>query len=151
MVIGMMLLADRHDVISQYLHLPCNEHERQSWQQGVTTYPLVVTFCTCSSVISVSVEGKANASPSLCFCYFVFSKLLPESSTPTGSSYVAVARYAPVLSRAGRPMKKNLPSYEAMMPVVLKVLADGAARSLREVFERVFQYYAFTPEQLADT
>lgn len=48
-------------------------------------------------------------------------------------------------------MKETLPSYEAIMPAVLKVLADGAARSLREVFERVCQYYAFTPEQLADT
>ncbi|MGU5717862.1 winged helix-turn-helix domain-containing protein [Aeromonas mytilicola] len=48
-------------------------------------------------------------------------------------------------------MKEPLPSYEAMMPAVLKVLADGAARSLREVFERVCQHYAFTPEQLADT
>ena len=45
----------------------------------------------------------------------------------------------------------NLPSYEAMMPAVLKVLADGHARPLREVFERVCQLYAFTPEQLADT
>ena len=45
----------------------------------------------------------------------------------------------------------NLPSYEAMMPAVLKVLADGHARPLREVFERVCQHYAFTPEQLADT
>ncbi|MFM5523858.1 restriction endonuclease [Aeromonas jandaei] len=48
-------------------------------------------------------------------------------------------------------MKEPLPSYEAMMAAVLKVLADGAARSLREVFERVCQHYAFTPEQLADT
>lgn len=48
-------------------------------------------------------------------------------------------------------MKETLPSYEAIMPAVLKVLADGAARSLREVFERVCQYYTFTPEQLADT
>ena len=48
-------------------------------------------------------------------------------------------------------MKETLPSYEAMMPAVLKVLADGVARSLREVFERVCQHYAFTPEQLADT
>ncbi|MBL0638335.1 restriction endonuclease [Aeromonas veronii] len=48
-------------------------------------------------------------------------------------------------------MKEPLPSYEAMMPAVLKVLADGAARSLREVFERVCKHYAFTPEQLADT
>ena len=46
-------------------------------------------------------------------------------------------------------MKETLPSYEAMMPAVLKVLADGVARSLREVFERVCQHYAFTPEQLA--
>nr|WP_249126640.1 winged helix-turn-helix domain-containing protein [Aeromonas popoffii] len=37
------------------------------------------------------------------------------------------------------------------MPAVLKVLADGAARSLREVFERVCQHYAFTLEQLAET
>lgn len=33
-------------------------------------------------------------------------------------------------------MKETLPSYEAMMPAVLKVLADGVARSLREVFEQ---------------
>ncbi|MCZ4332159.1 winged helix-turn-helix domain-containing protein [Aeromonas hydrophila] len=38
-----------------------------------------------------------------------------------------------------------------MMPAVLKVLADGATRSLHEVFERVCQYYTFTTEQLADT
>ncbi|WP_323995226.1 restriction endonuclease [Aeromonas hydrophila] len=48
-------------------------------------------------------------------------------------------------------MKETLPSYETMMPAVLKVLADGVARPLREVFERVCQHYAFTPEQLADT
>ncbi|MGL4251345.1 MAG: winged helix-turn-helix domain-containing protein [Aeromonas sp.] len=48
-------------------------------------------------------------------------------------------------------MKANLPGYEAMMPAVLKVLADGAARPLRELFERVYQHYAFTPEQLVDT
>ncbi len=48
-------------------------------------------------------------------------------------------------------MKETLPSYEAMMPAVLKVLSDGVARPLREVFERVCQHYAFTPEQLADT
>ena len=48
-------------------------------------------------------------------------------------------------------MKETLPSYEAMMPAVLKVLADGVARPLGEVFERVCQHYAFTPEQLADT
>ncbi|HDO1328869.1 TPA: restriction endonuclease [Aeromonas veronii] len=48
-------------------------------------------------------------------------------------------------------MKEILPSYEAMMPAVLKVLADGVARTLREVFERVCQHYSFTPEQLADT
>ncbi|MFB2830164.1 type IV toxin-antitoxin system YeeU family antitoxin [Aeromonas jandaei] len=29
--------------ISLYLHLPYNEHGRQSWLQGVTTHPLVVT------------------------------------------------------------------------------------------------------------
>lgn len=48
-------------------------------------------------------------------------------------------------------MKETLPSYEAMMPVVLKLLANGATRGLREVFERVCQHYAFTPEQLAET
>lgn len=48
-------------------------------------------------------------------------------------------------------MKETLPSYEAMMPVVLKVLADDTSRPLREVFELVCQHYAFTPEQLADT
>ena len=45
----------------------------------------------------------------------------------------------------------NLPSYEAMMPAVLKVLADGHARPLREVFERVYQHYTFTSEQLTAT
>ena len=40
-------------------------------------------------------------------------------------------------------MKETLPSYEAMMPVVLKVLADGVSRPLREVFELVCQHYAF--------
>ncbi|MNK97590.1 Mrr restriction system protein [compost metagenome] len=48
-------------------------------------------------------------------------------------------------------MKETLPSYEAMMPVVLKVLADGTSRPQREVFELVCKHYAFTPEQLADT
>ncbi|MCS3458266.1 restriction endonuclease [Aeromonas sp. BIGb0445] len=48
-------------------------------------------------------------------------------------------------------MKEPLPSYEAMMPAVLKVLADGAPRPLREVFELVCQHYAFTQEQLAET
>lgn len=48
-------------------------------------------------------------------------------------------------------MKETLPSYEAMMPAVLKVLADGIARPLREVFELVCQHYSFTSEQLADT
>ncbi|MGL5037493.1 MAG: winged helix-turn-helix domain-containing protein, partial [Aeromonas sp.] len=48
-------------------------------------------------------------------------------------------------------MKETLPSYEAMMPAVLKVLADGVACPLREVFERVCQHYAFTAQQLADT
>lgn len=48
-------------------------------------------------------------------------------------------------------MKETLPSYEAMMPVVLKVLADGTSRPLREVFELVCQHYAFTPDQPAET
>ena len=47
-------------------------------------------------------------------------------------------------------MKETLPSYEAIMPVVLKVLADGIPRPLREVFELVCQHYAFTPQQLAE-
>lgn len=47
-------------------------------------------------------------------------------------------------------MKETLPSYEAMMPAVLKVLADGVARSLREVFERVCQHYAFTRHSAPD-
>ncbi|WP_324033379.1 restriction endonuclease [Aeromonas caviae] len=47
-------------------------------------------------------------------------------------------------------MKETLPSYEAMMPVVLKVLADGVSRPLREVFELVCQHYAFTPQQLTE-
>lgn len=45
----------------------------------------------------------------------------------------------------------NLPSYEAMMPIVLAALADGNTHSLREVFDFVSQHYAFTPEQLAYT
>ncbi|AVQ88289.1 restriction endonuclease [Plesiomonas shigelloides] len=48
-------------------------------------------------------------------------------------------------------MVETLPSYQSMMPVLLKVLADGVARTLREVFELVCQHYAFTPEQLAET
>ena len=48
-------------------------------------------------------------------------------------------------------MKETLPSYEAVMPALLKVLADGVARPLREVFELVCLLYAFTPEQLTDT
>lgn len=48
-------------------------------------------------------------------------------------------------------MKEALPSYEAMMPIVLKVLVDGATRPLREVFELVCQHYAFTTAQLAET
>lgn len=45
-------------------------------------------------------------------------------------------------------MKEPLPGYEAMMPAVLKVSADGAANILREVFERVCQLYAFIAETL---
>lgn len=48
-------------------------------------------------------------------------------------------------------MTETLPSYEAMMPVVLKILADGATRPLREVFELVCQHYVFTAQQLAET
>ncbi|WP_323946734.1 hypothetical protein [Aeromonas caviae] len=40
-------------------------------------------------------------------------------------------------------MKETLPSYEAMMPVVLKVLADGTPLPLLEVFELVYLHYAF--------
>lgn len=45
----------------------------------------------------------------------------------------------------------NLPSYEAMMPVVLQSLADSQPLLLREVYERVCAHYAFSPEQLAET
>ncbi|MBL0502303.1 hypothetical protein JD546_14790 [Aeromonas caviae] len=47
-------------------------------------------------------------------------------------------------------MKETLPSYEAMMPVVLKVLAEGATRYFHEAFERSCQRNTLTPEQLAD-
>ncbi|MFQ2424761.1 hypothetical protein ACK31W_07990 [Aeromonas caviae] len=40
-------------------------------------------------------------------------------------------------------MKKTLSSYETMMQVLLKVLADGTPSPLLEVFELVHQYYAF--------
>ncbi|MFM5042478.1 hypothetical protein [Aeromonas caviae] len=40
-------------------------------------------------------------------------------------------------------MKETLPSYEAMMPVVIKVLADGTPRPLLEIFELVYLHYAF--------
>lgn len=48
-------------------------------------------------------------------------------------------------------MSTNIPSYEAMMPVVLQSLADGQPLLLREVYERVCDHYAFSPEQLAET
>ncbi|PJG59712.1 restriction endonuclease [Aeromonas cavernicola] len=48
-------------------------------------------------------------------------------------------------------MKETLPSYEAMLPVLLMSLADGITRPLREVHERVCRHYAFSAEQLADT
>ncbi|MGM3183536.1 restriction endonuclease [Dickeya oryzae] len=48
-------------------------------------------------------------------------------------------------------MTESIPSYEAMMPVVLQAIADGAPRPLRDVFDRVCQHYAFSSEQLAHT
>ena len=37
-------------------------------------------------------------------------------------------------------MKETLPSYQAMMPVLLEMLADGAEHPLRELFERICQH-----------
>lgn len=44
-------------------------------------------------------------------------------------------------------MKEILPSYEAMISTVLKVLADGVASPLREVFELVCRRYGLISEQ----
>ncbi|QYJ99358.1 restriction endonuclease [Shewanella alkalitolerans] len=48
-------------------------------------------------------------------------------------------------------MVETIPSYEEMMPVVLKVLADGQLKSLRQITEEASAAYGFTNEQLALT
>ena len=48
-------------------------------------------------------------------------------------------------------MKETLPSYEAMMPAVLKVLADESPALYVWVFERVLPALRLYSEQLADT
>lgn len=48
-------------------------------------------------------------------------------------------------------MVDTIPSYEGMMPVVLKVLADGQSKSLKQVYAEVADWYGFSDEQLALT
>lgn len=46
-------------------------------------------------------------------------------------------------------MVDTIPSYEAMMPAVLKVLADGQQKTLKQVYDQVAVLYDFSEEQLA--
>ncbi|MEL4274005.1 restriction endonuclease [Shewanella xiamenensis] len=48
-------------------------------------------------------------------------------------------------------MVDTIPSYEQMMPAVLKVLADGQQKPLRQVYDGVSALYDFSDEQLALT
>jgi restriction system protein len=48
-------------------------------------------------------------------------------------------------------MVNAIPSYEEMMPVVLKVLLDGQQKSLKQIYDDVAEHYGFTDEQLALT
>lgn len=48
-------------------------------------------------------------------------------------------------------MVDTIPSYEEMMPAVLKVLADGEVKTLQQMYLAVANHYGFTAEQLART
>lgn len=48
-------------------------------------------------------------------------------------------------------MVDTIPSYEEMMPAVLKVLADGEVKTLPQMYLAVANHYGFTAEQLART
>lgn len=45
-------------------------------------------------------------------------------------------------------MTETIPSYQAMMPAVLTVLADGQIKSLKQVYDDVTALYGFSEEQL---
>lgn len=44
-------------------------------------------------------------------------------------------------------MVETIPSYEEMMPVVLKVLADGPQKPLKQVYDEVVALYGFSQQQ----
>lgn len=48
-------------------------------------------------------------------------------------------------------MVDTIPSYEGMMPVVLKVLANGQQKTLKQVYDDVAALYGFSEEQLVLT
>ncbi|WP_258405560.1 winged helix-turn-helix domain-containing protein [Shewanella zhangzhouensis] len=48
-------------------------------------------------------------------------------------------------------MVETIPSYEEMMPAVLKVLADGQLKSLRQITAEAAAVYGISDEQLALT
>ncbi|MDR8525457.1 restriction endonuclease [Shewanella fidelis] len=48
-------------------------------------------------------------------------------------------------------MVNGIPSYEEMMPAVLKALADGQQKTLKQIYDDIAQHYGFTDEQLALT
>lgn len=45
-------------------------------------------------------------------------------------------------------MVETIPSYEEMMPAVLKVLADGQQKPLKQVYDEVVALYGFSQQQL---
>ena len=46
-------------------------------------------------------------------------------------------------------MVETIPSYEEMMPAVLKVLADGQQKPLKQVYDEVAAFYSFSDHQLS--
>lgn len=48
-------------------------------------------------------------------------------------------------------MIDSIPSYEEIMPVVLKVLADGLQKPLKQVYDDVAALYGFSQELLVLT
>ena len=85
-------------------------------------------------MISVWVLGKANSWPSLCFFY--------AEPRVFETKWLQLWQDERLLSRSGYPLKETLPSNDAY---VLKVLAEGATRYLREAFDRICQHYALPP------
>ncbi|WP_429076651.1 hypothetical protein [Aeromonas hydrophila] len=82
--------------------------------------------------------------PSLCLGDFVFSCILKIIYTNWLQLWCC-GNISPLFLG----LVDSLPSYEPIMPAVLKVLAESATRYLHEVFERVCQHYALTPGHLA--